>query len=83
MRCDNLAAIAGMVAAGVGLSFLPEGWVGPLVKRGDVVVMRSSPPLPPLAYSFQARRDDARPLIRVMRALVIEQADFSLPSRLG
>lgn len=80
LECNNLAAIAGMVVAGVGMSFLPEAWVRQLSARGDVVVMESRPPLPPLSYSFQARRDDIRPLVRQMRQLVGEVADFGLPS---
>lgn len=82
LRCNNLAAIAGLVVAGVGISFLPEGWLGPLVERGEVVQLDSRPALPTLSYSFQARRDDLRPMVRQMQQLVMETADFSLPSRL-
>lgn len=82
LRCNNLGAIAGLVSAGVGISFLPEGWLEPLVQRGDVVLLESRPALPVQAYSFQARRDDIRPLVQRLKQLVIEQADFSLPNRL-
>ncbi len=82
LRCNNLAAIAGLVVAGVGISFLPEAWLAPLVQRGEAVVLDSRPALPVLAYAFQARRDDIRPLVRQLKALVVEEVDFSLPSRL-
>ena len=78
LRCNNLAAITGLVAAGIGISFIPEGWLGPLIKRGDVVRMTCTPPLPTLFYSFQCRKDDIRPLIRRMRDLVRTMADFSV-----
>ncbi len=82
LRCNNLSAIAGMVVAGVGISFLPEGWLLPLVARGEVVVLESRPALPTLSYSFQARRDDIRPLVQQVRQLVVEEADFTGASRL-
>lgn len=82
LRCNNLAAIAGLVTAGVGISLLPEGWLKPLVERGEVVVMDSRPALPRMSYCFQYRRDDLRPMVRKMHQLVAEVADFSLPNRL-
>lgn len=82
LRCNNLAAIAGLVVAGVGISFLPEGWIRQLVHRGEVVVLDCEPALPKLSYAFQYRRDDMRPMIRQMQQLVGEIADFSLPNRL-
>lgn len=82
LYCNNLGAIAGLVTAGVGISFLPEGWLVPLVQRGEVVVMESRPVLPALAYAFQARRDDIRPIVQHLKTLVIATADFSLPNRL-
>lgn len=82
IRCNNLGAIAGLVVAGVGISFLPEGWLRPLAQRGDVVLMDSRPALPDLSYAFQTRRDDVRPLAQRLKALVIDEVDFSLPNRL-
>jgi DNA-binding transcriptional LysR family regulator len=82
LRCNNLGAIVGLVTAGVGISFLPDGWIDPLVKRGELVRLESSPALPALAYAFQARRDEVRPLVRQMRTLVTRDADFALPNRL-
>lgn len=82
LRCNNLSAIAGMMLAGVGIAFLPEGWLLPLAARGEVVLVESRPALPTLSYSFQARRDDIRPMVQQVQQLVAEVADFTLPSRL-
>ncbi|MDC6163832.1 hypothetical protein PPH93_19440 [Achromobacter xylosoxidans] len=35
-----------------------------------------------LPYSFQYRRDDARPLVARLREAVLEAVDFSAPCRL-
>ncbi|MDB5818192.1 MAG: hypothetical protein JWQ11_1832, partial [Rhizobacter sp.] len=34
------------------------------------------PPVPPLEYSFVWRRDDSRPLIPVVKQLVLRDVDF-------
>lgn len=82
LRCNNLSAIAAMMLAGVGVAFLPEGWLLPLAARGDIVLLESRAALPTLSYSFQARRDDIRPMVEQVRRLVAEEADFTLANRL-
>jgi DNA-binding transcriptional LysR family regulator len=82
LTCNNLAAIAGLIAAGVGIGLFPNGWLGPMAKRGAVVELRSRPALPPLEYTFQWRRDDSRPLLQRMRQAVAATVDFSKPSPL-
>lgn len=82
LRCNNLSAIAAMMLAGVGVAFLPEGWLLPLATRGDIVLLESRAALPTLSYSFQARRDDIRPMVEQVRQLVAEEADFTLANRL-
>lgn len=80
LACNNLAAIAGLVAAGVGLGLFPDGWLRQMAERGTVVELRSRPALPPLEYTFQWRRDDTRPLLARMRAAVKATADFTKPN---
>ena len=80
LTCNNLAAIAGLVAAGVGLGLFPNGWLQQMAERGAVVELRSRPALPPLQYTFQWRRDDTRPMLARMREAVIATADFSKPN---
>jgi len=82
LRCNNLSAIASMMLAGVGIAFLPEAWLLPMAARGEVLLLDSRPALPTLSYSFQARRDDIRPMVQQVQQLVAEVADFTLPARL-
>jgi len=80
--CNHWGAIAGLLLEGIGVGFLPEGLAHTLSKRSNMKVMQSRPALAPLAYSYQWRRHDARPLIELMRGLVVQTADFSLVNRL-
>jgi DNA-binding transcriptional LysR family regulator len=82
LTCNNLAAIAGLVAAGVGIGLFPIGWLEQMAERGAVVELKSKPALPALEYTFQWRRDDSRPLLRHMRELVGQTVDFTKPSPL-
>lgn len=80
--CNNWGAIAGMLIEGVGVGILPEGWAGKLVKRKQLRVMKGKPELAPLAYSFQWRRDDVRPMVTQMRNLTGQVVDFSIAGNL-
>lgn len=82
LTCNNLAAIAGLVAAGVGIGLFPQGWLKKMAERGAVVELRSRPALPPLEYTFQWRRGDNRPLLASMQAVVRQTVDFTKPSPL-
>lgn len=82
LTCNNLGAIAGLVAAGVGIGVCPHGWLQQMEQRGTVVELRSRPALPPLQYTFQCRRDDTRPLVARMREAVQATADFGKPNPL-
>lgn len=80
--CNNWGAITGMLIEGVGVGILPKGWAATLAKRKLLYAMKSEPELAPLPYSYQWRRDDARPVIGQMRSLVQSIADFSISGNL-
>ncbi len=82
ITCNNLAAIASLIAAGVGVGLFPNGWLHQMAERGAVVELPVRPALPALVYTFQRRRDDSRPLLKEMRELVGRTADFAKPSPL-
>lgn len=82
LTCNNLSAIASLIAAGVGIGLFPHGWLRQMAGRQTVVELRSRPALPLLEYTFQWRRDDSRPLLARMREAVDETVDFSKPSPL-
>lgn len=79
LTCNSVAAIAGLVVAGVGIAFFVESWLRHLVEHKSVVAMHSSIPLPPLQYYLQWRHDDTRPVIGRLRELVLQAVDFSKP----
>ena len=82
LTCNNLAATAGLIAAGVGIGLFPNGWLRQMAERNAVVELRSRPGLPSLEYTFQRRRDDRRPLLARMREVVDQTVDFTKPSPL-
>ena len=45
-------------------------------------ILESNPPLAPLPYAFQWRRDNLRPLVPLLRELALQTADFSGASQL-
>lgn len=82
ITCNNLAATASLIAAGVGIGLFPSAWLRHMADRKAVVQLRSQPALPALEYTFQQRRDDTRPLLARMRELVVKTVDFSKPNPL-
>ncbi|MCV0440036.1 MAG: LysR family transcriptional regulator [Hydrogenophaga sp.] len=82
LSCNNLTAIASLIAAGVGIGLFPNGWMRHMVARKAVVELRGRHALPALEYTFQRRRDDSRPLLAKMRNVVLDTVDFSKPSPL-
>ena len=82
LSCNSWGAIAGLLIEGTGIGFLPESWAKSLSRRGALRVLGASPDLSPLAYTFQKRRNDERPLLAAMLAAVRSTADFARPPRL-
>lgn len=74
--CNNLSAIASLIASGLGVGLYPRGWLRRLSARRAVVELRGEQPLPELQYTFQRRRDDHRALLARLRELVVETVDF-------
>ena len=72
--CNSWAAVAGMLREGVGVGFLPEGWIDGL----GLYRLPAQPELGALQYAFQWRRGDARSLLPTMQGLVSAVLDFSL-----
>lgn len=76
IHCNSRAAIIALSIAGVGISLQPRKYVQPLIDRGLLVPLESQAPMDLLPYNLIWRRDDDRPLIRTMVALVQEEGDF-------
>ena len=78
IECNNWIAIAGMLREGIGIGFLPESWATESSADRPLLVLDSQPPLAPLHYAFQWRRDDIRAMIPQLRELAAQCIDFSI-----
>ncbi|MFC3338345.1 LysR family transcriptional regulator [Paracandidimonas soli] len=74
---NNLSTMAGLAAAGLGISYFPKGWLQPLIKKGILRVLPSRTPLQGLDYYFHWRTDDIRPYISKLRDLMASDADYT------
>ncbi|MCU4414367.1 LysR family transcriptional regulator [Acinetobacter sp. WU_MDCI_Axc73] len=79
ITCNNWSAVAGMIREGVGIGFLPKGWMTNGLDKA-LIQLESNPPLPSLHYAFQWKRGDIRNIIPTMQILVREHINFSLRS---
>lgn len=79
LSCNSWGAVVAMVAEGLGFTYMPQGWAEALQERGVVRIISGGGALSPLTYTVQWRRDDARPLITEMRALIRSVIDFAAP----
>ncbi|QYJ22802.1 LysR family transcriptional regulator [Achromobacter sp. ES-001] len=80
--CNNWGAIVGLLIEGTGIGLIPEHWAQALQAEGSLRVLQGDPEPAALPYSFQYRRDDARPLVARLRESVTAAVDFSAPCRL-
>lgn len=79
LSCNSWGAVVGMVAEGLGFTYMPQGWAEALQARGTLRILSRGSALSPLTYTVQWRRDDARPLIVEMRELIKSVIDFPAP----
>ena len=79
LSCNSWGAVVGMVAEGLGFGYMPRRWAEAMAQRGALRILRRGGALPPLPYTIQWRRDDARPLINGMREIIKEVIDFPAP----
>ncbi|XAH25928.1 LysR family transcriptional regulator [Xylophilus sp. GW821-FHT01B05] len=79
LTCNSWGAVVGMVAEGVGFSFMPQKWAEAMQARGKLQILRRGGEMAPLQYTVQWRRDDSRPLIGEMREIIKSVIDFPAP----
>jgi len=74
--CNNMSAIAGLVGADIGISYLPTGWVAPLIEKRILNVIPNAEKLDNLGYYFCHRSDDKRYMISMMKQLIKSSVDY-------
>lgn len=76
---SSMSAVAALTVAGLGLCLLAAGFVRPLIERGQLVELRCVDPMPPcptLAYFLHSRKEDTRWLVRAIKPLAFDEANF-------
>lgn len=82
---SSMSAVAALTVAGLGLCLLAAGFVRPLIERGQLVELRCVDPMPPcpkLAYFLHRRKDDTRWMLRALKPLAFDEANFERRSLL-
>ncbi len=79
LSCNSWGAVVGMVAEGLGFTYMPQRWAEALQARGALRILSRGGTMAPLRYTVQWRRDDARPLITEMREIIKSVIDFPAP----
>jgi DNA-binding transcriptional LysR family regulator len=77
IRSDSLVAVIGMTVAGLGVSYLPERCVAPLVAGNLLEVLKVRPGLPDVQYVVLRRTGGQSALIEAITNLAVESCDFS------
>ena len=81
LTCNTWGGVTSLVLEGVGIGFMPNAWARPLAERGLLVKLEQWQSLPSMSYSMQMRRDDSRAGMLLLKELLMEVVDFSLPIR--
>ena len=81
LTCNTWGAVAGLLAEGIGIGFLPQGWATPLLARGGVLAREDWPALSSLRYALRVRQGDERAVLTTLRALLAQTVDFAEPIR--
>jgi DNA-binding transcriptional LysR family regulator len=79
LSCNSWGAVVGMVAEGLGFTYMPQRWAEAMQARGALRILSRGGAMTPLRYTVQWRRDDARPLITEMREIIKSVIDFPAP----
>ncbi|MGT2489456.1 substrate-binding domain-containing protein [Cupriavidus basilensis] len=74
--CNSLSALIALVIAGVGISLFSAILCGAFVRAGKLAELASQPAPHNLSYYFQWRTGDTRAVVRSLRTVTMEEADF-------
>lgn len=77
LTTDSLTAIVGLTVAGLGVSYLPRQCFRPLIDEGKLVVIPTTPALPPVPYVAMIRQDQPSAFLSSVAELARDVCDFS------
>lgn len=77
VKCNSLNVLAGLAAAGLGITFLTGRYFQREVDAGLLRVVETEPSIPPLHYSAVYRADDIDTLAATVAQLALKCCDFS------
>jgi DNA-binding transcriptional LysR family regulator len=80
VQCNSLNVLAGLAAAGLGVTFLTASYFEPEISRGRLRIIKTRPAIPPIRYFAAFRTDDPSPLASRVTAIVQQCCDFSIRS---
>ena len=80
VQCNSLNVLAGLAAAGLGVTFLTASYFGPEIVRGRLRVIRTEPPIPPLRYYAVYPKGDVSPLAEHIATIAQRSCDFTARS---
>lgn len=80
VQCNSLNVLAGLAAAGLGVTFLTASYFAPEIARGHLRIIRTDPAIPPLRYHAVHRDGDISPLPADIAAIARRSCDFSARS---
>ena len=79
-QCNSLNVLAGLAAAGLGVTFLTANPFAPELPAGQFRVTLPPPPIPPIRYYAVRRRNELSPLPGRIAALAQACCDFTARS---
>ncbi|OGA89077.1 MAG: LysR family transcriptional regulator [Burkholderiales bacterium GWA2_64_37] len=75
--CNSLLAMIGMAVSGLGVSYLPRHCLAPLLDRGALEVVNTTPVLPETSYAAMYKSEQRSTLISSIVMLAQESCDFT------
>jgi len=80
VQCNSLNVLAGLAASGLGVAFLTAKFFRSEIKRGQLRIIKTEPPIPPVRYFAVCRARAPSPLASRVAKLAQVCCDFSARS---
>ena len=80
VQCNSLNVLAGLAAAGLGVTFLTASYFSPEIRSGRLRIIPTDPAIPPIRYFAVSRTQDLSPMAARMAGIAQTCCDFTLRS---